>query len=255
MRTVIIVLCIWLMVVSCNKDGTNANGRLLSRITQNGLVSEEFSYDDQGRLSKKVFYTTPGSGLIGDEELRYYDNAGRLVRTETASNISSSTTAVQLVRFYAEMVYDANGLLKETKNYTLWNGSYQFATRIVTEHDASGRIISATSFDPSNIAFGRDVYTWDSRNNIITEQHYDPRTGTQPVYVINYEYDDYRNAYKNVLTLLPWGASENNIIRIVRSNFPATSSTTTDIIIKSYTRDRVPRIVSEGGVDREYEYR
>jgi hypothetical protein len=250
MKTAVTAFCILLMSVSCSKESTNSFGTRLSKITTiKGRVIWEFSYDSGGRVIKQVAYTSSGS--LEREEFRVYDNQGKCVKTETTLNISSPIIAGQPNRFKAEMVYDANNKLKETNNYTVRNGSFQFDSKLVPEYDISGRIVKNTSYDVAGVPYAKSLYQYDAANNISKEEYFYLPSNT-PVVVHTYEYDRHRNPVKDLLDL-PWRKNENNIVKINTTMSPG--STSTHIIdIKSYTREGFPRVVNEKGEDRVYVY-
>jgi hypothetical protein len=262
MRTVVIIICIALLGLSCSKDTTDIaypGGPRLSRILAGGIVSSEFSYDTEGRLVKKISYLS--SGVIGSESTGYYDS-GRLVKVENAFNISSSMTSVNMDRGYAALYYDNNNRLKETRNYRLVGNSYQYVSRSVPEYDARGRTISVTLYDPNNgTLYNKNTYQYNAADNVIVEEFYQANAGLPgPSTRREYEYDGFKNPYKGHW-VMPFTVNANNITKITGTNYlsspgiTAPATATTLISIKTYNSDGYPVLVNEYGVDYVYEYR
>src|SRR6478752_6534797 len=142
LRSLLPGLAFLLLLSSCSKDfdasSTAWSGPKLSRILVNGVVSSDFEYDNNRRLIRNTSYF---AGLRGSETKRYYDDKGRLIKTETAMNVSSSTIREQMDSGYSEMSYDNNNRLIETKNYRIARAVAIYASKAIPDYDAEGRTI------------------------------------------------------------------------------------------------------------------
>jgi hypothetical protein len=250
-----------LLLSSCSKDfdaSSVSAGPKLARILVGGNVNQEFSYDEQGRLVKYTGYLLPG-GIKSSESVRYYDNAGKLIKTEDAINISSSLTVPLMDQSYSELSYDSNNKLKETKSYHLNAGTYQYTGKSIPDYDAEGRIIAVTLYSTSNQAYAKTTYQYNTLNNITAQEFFQYNAGIQgPSLRSVYEHDNKKNPFQNIW-VMPFGANPNNITKQATTNYvavPANPSTNTSLtVIKSYNSDGYPTLVNENGVDYVYEYK
>jgi hypothetical protein len=264
MRSLVTFCSAALLLVSCSKDTTqNAyNGDpQLSRILVGGQVNTEFGYDAMGRLVRTVIYQGAGSSVIGSETIRHYDAAGLLVKIESSANISSIMGASKMDLSYAELSYDANKRLTETKNYNLKNGSYQYVGRVVPQYDAAGRTVSVTNYSPTDTTvYNKSSYQYNAQNNVVAEEFYQSMAGIPgPSWSRVYEYDQKKNPYKDKW-VMPYGANQNNITKVSGTSYltaPGVSagSSTYSIVYKTYNANGYPTLVNENGVDYVYEYK
>jgi hypothetical protein len=261
LRSLLPAFVLILVFSSCSKDfdaSSVSAGPKLSRILLGGNVVQEFSYDEQGRLIKYTGYLLPG-GIKSSESVRYYDNAGKLVKIEDAVNISSSLTVPLMDLSYSELSYDSNNKLKETKSYHLNAGAYQYVSKSMPDYDADGRITAVTLYSTNNQAYAKTTYQYNAQNNIITQELFQYNAGIQgPSFRSVYEHDTRKNPFQNIW-VMPFGANPNNITKQVSTNYvavPANPSTTTSLtVIKCYNSDGYPTLVNENGVDYVYEYK
>ncbi|NCI46872.1 RHS repeat domain-containing protein [Sediminibacterium soli] len=268
MRKLFLIACIAMLVSSCGKsflepndDSQGSRKPVLSRILVGTQVSSEFSYDAKWRLVKITRYMSPGSTAIGSETVYRYDDAGRLVKVETAVNISSSSTSPQYVQSYAEMVYDAGNSWKETRNYNLVSGAAQYVSKGVTEYNADGRLSSVTVFAANSTSpANKSVYRYNSQGNVVSDQFFQYNSGLSgPTNENFYEYDQQKNPYLGTW-VMPFGANVNNITKITSNNYlsapgaPANPVVTTTTY-KTYNASGYPLQLTENGVDYTYEYK
>jgi hypothetical protein len=265
LRSLLPGLALLLILSSCSKDfdaGSTAwSGPKLSRILVNGVVSSDFEYDNKGRLIRYTDYQTSSfTGLKISETKKYYDNQGRLIKTEGAFNISSSTMREQMDSGYSDMSYDANNRLIETKNYRIARAVATYASKAIPDYDAEGRTIAITLYEAvTNRVYAKYTYQYNALGNIITDEFFQYNAGIPgPSFRSVYEHDNKQNPYQNIWGL-PFGANVNNITKQVVTNYiavPANPSTTTNLsVFKNYNGDGYPTLVSENGVDYVYEYK
>jgi hypothetical protein len=264
MRSFLSVCCAVLLLVSCSKDTAQDSydgGPQLSRILLGGQVSTAFSYDTRGRLVRTVIYQVGGSSVIGSESIRHYNDAGLLVKIESSANISSLMGATRMDLSYAELSYDANKRLIETKNYNLRSGSYQYVGRVIPQYDAAGRTVSVTNYSPADTTvYNKSSYQYNAQNNVVAEEFYQSMAGIPgPSWKRTYEYDQYKNPYKDKW-VMPYGANRNNITKVSGTTYltalgisPGSSSYS--IVYKAYNANGYPTLVNENGVDYVYEYK
>ncbi len=263
MRKIVMISCLVVLLVSCSKKFLEPNDTddlipadpVLSRILVDNKPSTVFDYDAQGRLVKTTIYSSPGSGIIGSEAVRRYNDAGQLIKIENAVNISSSSTAPQYDQSYSELTYDAKGF-KEMKTYRLVSGAAQYVSRSVPGFDGDGKMISMTVYDPSGAAVNKSTYAY-FQNNVILEEFYQYNSGlTSPTMQKIYEYDQNKNPYFGHW-IMPYGANFNNITKVISTNNLAVpvATVTTLTTFKTYTNSRYPALVNENGVDYTYEYK
>ncbi len=249
-----------MMLFACSKDAgvtnPNNNSPKLARILVGGNVQSEFRYDGNGRLVTNTGYLS--LGIRASESKRYYDASGKLVKIENAFNISSAMTVEKMETGYNELSYDTNGRVAEIRTYRSTNGNPQYTTRTVNEYDASGRLVTANSYDAvSGQLFIKYTYQYNSSDNIVSSDMYQYNTGLQtPNIHYVYEYDSYANPLKDIW-VMPYGANKNNISKQTVTTYSLTAAPVTGTHIttyKSYTANGYPAVVNENGTDYLYEY-
>jgi hypothetical protein len=247
------------LLVSCSKDSANSfGGAKLLRILVGSAVNSEFSYDAGGHLIKYTNYFQPGSALRASESIRHYDDMGKLVKTENAINISSSTTHEQMDSSYAEFSYGPNNMISETRTFRRINGingPVRNVSKAINEYDSQNRLIAVTLYDTTNKAYAKSTYQYNAQDNIVMQELFQYNSSPQgPTTRYTYEYDSKSNPYKDIW-VMPYGANRNNITKQVVTNLITPSTTTGITVFKSYGSNGYPTLVNENGADYVYEYK
>jgi glycine/serine hydroxymethyltransferase len=132
---------------SCSTNSISDNfsdGTKLVSILAEGKLSHEFAYNVNGRISKQTFYGIPGKKI---SEINYlYDPTDKLIKTEYYTDVSSSTTAQNLVCGYTVFVYGADEKPIEEIAYTKKDAAYEFASKTIPTYNAAGRTVSRYYF-------------------------------------------------------------------------------------------------------------
>ena len=243
---------------SCSKDN-GSNGEKISRIYGGGQLQGEFVYNNEGLLSGHVTYF---AGKKGSEVICHYDAGKKLIKKETANDVSSSTTNPQWSYSYAEYIYGTDGKITEEKNYLKQNTTYVLVSKSRPVYDANNRLISRTILSPTDVPIQLSKYQYGSDGNIILQESY-RYNGSVPELHFKYSYDDYdnkKNPYVNLASEVPpFSINRNNILQTTVTNYIVTPGTPVVTINRSvytsYNRNGLPTKVSENGTEFIYEYR
>ena len=245
---------------SCSTNSVStsvADGSKLYRITAEGKLSHDFEYNLNGTIAKQSMYGIQDKKIM--EVVYFYDSSEKLVKTESYSDVSSSTLAQQLVYSYTDYKYDAGGRLLEEIVYTKKGSVYELTSKGVPTYDAMGRVISHLWLSIDNKPFNLARYEYDAKGNVNVQEtfQYDgttPKPSSRSVY----EHDDKRNPYIN-LSVMPFTVNRNNIVKHTFTNYNSATSTPTvninQTVYKSYNNDGYPIEVLENGTNFIYEYK
>jgi hypothetical protein len=255
-RSYFIGACFLLLLsFSCKKNNIDLSGQKLSRIVLSNGPIAEYSYNTDGLVAKTTGYAPPGT--VSNERTMHYDNARRLIKVESAINVSSSIGTPQMDYFYSEYVYE-NQRVKETKNYHLENGVYVHTSTGAYGYDANNRVNDITILTPAGQALSKNTYQYDANGNIAINEIFQYPAGA-PVLTLRtaYEYDNKRNPFAPA-TVLPFIANKNNVTRETTTSFGGAGAppvTVLESTYKQYSGNGYPLLVSYGGVDQTYEYK
>src|SRR5688572_24810533 len=92
-----------------------------------------------------------------------YDFSEKLEKTESYSDVSSSTLTQLLVYSYTDYKYDAAGRLVEAIVYTKKGNVYELTSKSVPTYDAMGRVISSLQLSIDNKPFNLARYEYDAK--------------------------------------------------------------------------------------------
>ena len=239
------------------KDNASNNEKI-SRIYGGGQLQSEFVYNNDGLLTGHVTYFT---GKKGSEVICYYDTGKKLIKKESAYDLSSSTTNPQWSYSYTEYIYAPNGKISEEKNYLKQNATYVLVSKIRPAYDASDRLISRTILSPTDVPIQLSKYQYGSNGNIVLDEVF-RYNGSVPEIHFKYSYDDYdnkKNPYVNLASQSPpFSINRNNILQTTVTNYIITPGTPVVTINRSvyssYNRSGLPTKVFENGTEFIYEY-
>ena len=242
----------------CSKEN-GSGGEKISRIYSGGQLQSEFVYNNEGLLSGHVTYF---AGRKGSEVLCYYDAARKLIKKESAFDLSSSTTNPQWSYSYTEYTYRAEGRISEEKNYLKQNTMYVLVSKVIPGYDAGDRLISRTILSPADVPIHLSKYQYGGSGNIVSQETY-RYNGSVPELHFRYSYDDFdnkNNPYVNLACeVAPYSINRNNILQTTVTNYiisPGTPVVTINRAVYSvYNRSGLPTKVSENGAEFIYEYR
>lgn len=146
-------------------------------------TSYQYTYDHEGRITKKITETALGSST---SEYTYNDQ-GDLICEKTVSDLD----AVQSSEF--TYVYSENG---EISRITEVKNSYRVSSCDET-YDEQGNLTSQQSVSATGTASNSSVYTYDDLNRPIQKVHTDSDGRS---YTYTYEYDERNNLTKKTRT-------------------------------------------------------
>ena len=221
-----------------------------------GKLSHEYEYNLNGTIAKQAMYGIQARKFF--EVTYFYDSSNKLIKTESYSDVSSSTAAQQLVYSFTDYKYGADGKLSEETAYTKKGNVYEFASKTVFTYNALGRVVSRLQVSIDNKPFNLFKYEYDGNGNVVVQESYQydgttPRLGSRS----SYQHDNKKNPYFN-LSVMPFSVNTNNITRHVFINYDVipTTTATTETIYKSYNAAGYPVEVIEYGTNKYiYEYR
>lgn len=251
-------LCV-IFFCACSKDdnngGANNNAVKLSRVLLNGQVVHALSYNTNGQMIKETNYFS--GGVVTSETERFYDPSGKLSKTVTAINISSSMGQPQFDSSYSEYVYNDAGRVKETKNFHKVNNAFQNTGKSIYEYDGA-QVIAVTVYDINGQAITKNTYRYDGEN-VIFQQFFQYSSQVQGASIVyTYEYDNQKNPFRGISTL-PYNANANNVVKTVITNFvqtPGTPVSATQLSqYKSYNAAGYPLLLSDNNIEFTYEYK
>jgi len=257
-KLLFIGLSVFFLFSRCSKDNMSP-GEKISRIYGAGQLQGEYSYNSVGLLLKHDSYF---AGRKSGETICYYDGNKRLVKRETAYDLSSSTTNPQWSYSYTEYSYSVDGKISEERNYLKQNSAYVLVSKTKPAYDGSGRLISRALLSPADIPFKLTKYQYNNAGNISLQEEYQ-YNGNNPELHFKYSYDHYDdklNPYINLPSAVPpFSINRNNILQTTIINYiitPGTPITTINkAIYNSYNRNGLPVKVSENGTEFTYEYK
>lgn len=223
-----------------------------------GKVSHDYEYNSKGMIVKQTMYGTPNKKTA---EINYqYDANDRLLKTESYSDVSSSSIAQQLVYSYTEFIYGGNGILSEERTYLKNATAYEFVSKIVPTYDARGRTINRLQMTIDGKPANEYKFEYNAQGNIVVMEvyHYDgiiPKLNFRSTY----EHDDKKNPYIN-LSVMPFSVNPNNIVKQTTANYNLTAGppvmNTDQTVYKRYNSEGYPLEVVEYGTNTYiYEYR
>lgn len=242
-------------ITSCSKDDDHtADGPIrLARVKFNGFVAEEYTYNNNGQLTKLTAYSTPSVKM--SETILTYDPSGKLTKTSTAMNISSMATAMNMDLSYDEYAYQ-NDLVTSKKTFLLKNGSYQQTSSTSFDYDANKRVIAETLSEPAGQPYLKTTYQYDGNGNATQVEIFTYSNGVPFLSVRRtYEYDNKLNPPQSAV-VLPFSVNKNNITKETASNpniVPGMPPSVTTISYE-YNGDGYPSKSKINGVERVYEY-
>lgn len=248
------------LIFSCSTNTGSrsvADGSKLYRITAEGKLSHEFEYNLNGTIAKQSIYGIQEKKMM--EQVYFYDSTDRLVKTESYSDVSSSTLTQLLVYNYTDYKYDAGGRLLEEIFYTKKGSLYELTSKSVQTYDAMERVISRLQLSIDNKPFNLTTYEYDAEGNVIVQEtfQYDGTT-PKPASRSVYEHDTKRNPYVK-LSVMPFSVNRNNIVKHTFTNYNSISGTptvnTSQTLYKSYNSAGYPIEVLENGTTFIFEYR
>ena len=254
----LISISTFFLLSGCSKDHGSA-GEKISHIYSAGQLQSEFVYNNEGLLSGHVTYF---AGKKSSEVICYYDAGKKLIKKESAYDLSSSTTNPQWSYSYTEYSYAPGGKVSEEKNYLKQNTTYALVSKVRPAYDANGRIISRTILSPADVPVQLSKYQYDGNGNIILSELY-RYNGSVPELHFKYSYDDHdnkKNPYVNLASASPpYSINRNNILQTTVTNHIVTPGTPVVTINRSvyssYNRSGLPTKVSENGTEFIYEYK
>ena len=244
------------LLPGCSTD-TILGGTKLYRIMADGKLSHEYFYNASGKISKQTVYGFSDKKI--SETVYFYSN-DRLIKTESFSDVSSSSTAQLLVYSYTDFIYGGDGRLSEEIVYVKKGNQYEFASKTRPTYDATGRTIERQQLSIDNKPFNLYKYEYNGNGNILLMEMYG-YDGTIPKlsFRTTYKHDDKKNPHLN-LSVMPFSVNRNNIIESTATNYNLTPGipvvTTNQTVIKRYNSDQLPVEVVEYGTSTFiYEYR
>jgi hypothetical protein len=256
-KILILLLSCTVFLYGCSTN-TISDGTKLYRILSDGKLRHEYFYNTSGMVSKQTIYGI--ADKKSSETVYIYDSNDRLIKTESYTDVSSSSVAQRLVYNYTDYTYGSNGRLSEETVYVKNGNNYEFASKTLPTYDAAGRVVELVQLSADNRPFNLYRYEYNGRGNVVTMDMYSydgttPRLG----FHTTYKHDDKRNPYIG-LSVMPFSVNPNNIIESTATNhnitpgIPVTTSNQT--VIKKYNSHQLPvEIVEYGTVTFIYEYR
>jgi hypothetical protein len=257
MRKILLLLLPGIILLPRCSTDTLQGGAKLYRILADGKLSHEYFYNPTGKISKQTAYGFSGSKIF--ETVYFYSN-GRLIKTESFSDVSSSSMAQLLVYSYTDFIYGTDGRLSEEIVYVKKGNQYEFASKTRPTYDATGRIIERQQLSIDNTPFNLYKFEYNGNGNITVMETYGyDSTAPKLSFRTTYKHDDKKNPYLN-LSVMPFSVNRNNIIESTATNYNLTPGTpvvtTNQTIIKRYNSDQFPVEVVEYGTSTFiYEYR
>ena len=253
-----IIITAFYLLSGCSKNN-GSNGEKISRVYSGGQLQGEFVYNNEGLLTGHVSYF---AGKKGSEVICHYDTDKKLIKKESAFDLSSSTTNPQWSYSYTEYIYAVDGRISEEKNYLKQSTTYVLVSKTRPGYDASGRLISRTILSPTDIPIQLSKYQYGSNGNIILQESYRYNGAVTELH-FKYNYDDHDNKTNPYLNLAsevaPFSINRNNILQTTVTNYivtPGTPVVTVNrSVYSSYNRSGLPTKVSENGTEFIYEYR
>ena len=259
-------ICLFALMVlsfSCTKkadeiDETNTAGLKLHRVLSEGRLVQEYEYNQDGMVIRQTFYGH-GNNKSG-ETIYFYDANKKLVRTETFSDVSSSTAVQQLSYGYAEYDYDSDGRISRTRTFSKFGAAFEQTSIIVPTYDGQGRVISTLQSSVDNKPANLFKYEYDQRGNIISQESYRYEGSVLTLgFRTTYEHDDKSNPYLNLL-VLPFSVNKNNITKHTTTNYNLTPGTpavsTMETFYKRYNSAGLPvEVIEKGAGVFLYEYK
>ncbi|MBC7826302.1 MAG: hypothetical protein H7122_01045 [Chitinophagaceae bacterium] len=245
-----------LFLLACSTSNLS-DGTKLYRIMIGDKISHEFNYNEKGLISNQIIYGIPDKKML---EINYhYDSKDRLIKTDSYTDVSSSTISQQLVYGYTDFIYRADGTLIEEIAYTKKGNQYEFASKTLLSYNAAGRTLSRLQVSIDNQPFNLYKYEYNAAGNIIIMESYQydgptPKLGFRSVY----EHDNKKNPYID-LSVIPFSVNSNNIVKATVTNYNITPGfpvvTTTHTVYKNYNSSQLPVEVVEYGTTFTYLYK
>ncbi len=155
-----------------------------TRLTGELNSREDYTYDNQGRLTRVDTINNASGVLIGRQETNY-DNLGRVFRTlRYAVNVTTGAVGNSLKD---DFWYDATGYLMKRKSpgssaleKFAYNGIGRMTRRYVTTNPADDTYAEAGSITTDTV-FVQDEFTYDAASNVtqqLTRRRFHDATGT-----------------------------------------------------------------------------
>lgn len=224
-------------------------------------VTTEFQYDASNQLASRISYDQ--SGVVSSRQDYFYEN-NQLVRTETMTNLfSSSSSATQYMYFYSTYEYDQDLLIRRN-SFSKQGGAYEQKSYTIYQYNDSDLPIKQSTFLMTGELARYTAYAYDPAGNVLEVKEYDVVNKLGLTLETHYEYDSKNNPFRSVYAaaeLIPYSINQNNITKSTSINhvYPSTPSgdvgkSITDY--RQYNSDGYPVVFSEnGGLDIIYEYK
>src|SRR5688500_13680239 len=159
MKKIIIIICAFIFVLACKKNGGSGKQLLLSKVYSNNLLAMEYTYSlDKKPVRRDIYGTSQGQSVFAGFRLYKYENGllrevlfynkdnklsdKHIVTHDASGNVTRIDRygAGEEISYYSVFQYDNGEHLSKMINYTTdpvkKNGEWQF------EYDGQGQIIS-----------------------------------------------------------------------------------------------------------------
>jgi hypothetical protein len=208
-------------------------------------------YDENGNEILEIFYKD------GEEDTRYtyeYDQNGNKIKGTCTDEDGTTVTTYEYNtdnNLIHEIEYDEDGQVVSEDTYdsygnwtsSKYNGEYFSSDRTYeNEYDDNGNLVKCTEYNLGEI-YDYIVYTYDSNNNCILEETYEPESDT-PYEITESEYDSEGNQLREVRTY-------NGSIDKLEEYAYDSNGNTTMIKVESYDYDGN---IEDWSYHYEYEY-
>lgn len=246
------------LFAGCSKNDLSPGAKLF-RVYGGGQLQSEYSYNSNGLLSTHTGYF---AGRKSSEIICYYDASNKLIKRESAFDVSSSTTNPQWSYSYTEYNYSADGKISEERNHLKQNNVYVLVSKKKPGYDANGKLISSTILSPADIPLKLTKYEYNNKGNIVLQEEYQYNGTTSDLH-FKYLYDDHDDKVNPHFGLNsdvpPFSINRNNILQVTVINYIMTPGTPITTINKttynSYDSNGLPLKFSENGAEFTYEYK
>jgi len=254
-------------VFSCTKEGGVQNNTYNDRVQSqsiDGTVVTKYLYNEAGKLvgvSCRSFY-------VGYS----YDNNERLIKVETAYNLSPGSpissiwfpgmeekvefmTSNSRVNQYDQYVYDKNGRLSKLERWAYNASKMIFEMSSSDSYEYEGSVLRRTNeHDLTGKITDYHIFTYDSRGNRINTKSYSCIDPSKPELSSErtFKYDNYKNPFDSRY----FGGLDTNANNLVEENisfsYNGTKRSSKITYSYQYNENGYPVKVSKKEVDPDY---